>query len=244
MSRSAGVVLVVLVVLAVIGAAGCRHRSPAPRPGRSDPHACPPAGVLARMVAGNQQGRVTRADCVEYAPGFFWLGAALAFDGGTAAHPRLSLIYGGQPPSQFDLQPIPEDDLTRIIRDNRDDLRVSIRKPSPDSRLVRVGVYGQHGGDRPMADELVLVLRLVAHAPPEVLWVGPGDEVRTTAAGCVSERTVDFEMPFGDRLEMSTAQRAHVRVPGAKASCLAAPSTQQTVDYRPQPLKPGRAVEN
>jgi hypothetical protein len=241
MSRSAGAAL---VVLAVIGAAGCRRRSPAPSPRPGDPHACPPPGVLARMVAGDEQGRVTRADCVEYAPGFFWLGAALAFDGATAAHPRLSLIYGGQPPSQFDLQPVPEDRLAQIIRDNRADLRVSIRKPSPDSRLVRVGVYGQHGGDRPMADELVLVLRLVAHAPPEVLWVGPGDEVRTTPAGCISERTVDFEMPFGDRLEMNVARRAHPRAPAGKGPCLAAPSTQEAVDYRPQPLRPARAVKN
>ncbi len=235
MSRSAGAALTV-AVLAVTGVAGCRRRPPARPPAAPAARTCPSPEVLARMISDDPR-RATRADCVEYAPGFFWLGAVLGL-----TPPRLSMIYGGQPPSVFDVQPIPEDRVAEIIRDNPADLRVSIRKPSPDSRLVRVGVYGQHGGDRPMADELLVVLRLAAHAPPEILWVGPGDQVRTTA-GCISERTVDFEMPFGDRLEMTTVERAHPRAGGGKTSCLAPPGTQQTVDVRPRPLAPGRPLK-
>jgi hypothetical protein len=228
------------LVLVAVAALACRKRAAVrPAPPRSSGVDCPAPEVLARLV--QEPGRSTRTDCVVYAPGFFWLGAALTYDSATAASPRLSLIYGGQPRGLFDLKSVSAQALTRIIQPNAaSDLRVSVRKPSRDSRLVRIGVYGQHGGDRPQADELVVVLRLVAHAPPEVLWMGDGDQVRTTPTGCVSERTIDFEMPFGDRLEMTTAQRAHG--PGGKQPCLAGPSTQQTVDFTPQPLAPSRPL--
>jgi hypothetical protein len=132
--------------------------------------------------------------------------------------------------------------LVRLIKDNPNDLRVSIRKPSTDSHLVRIGVFGLHGGDRAEADELVAVLKLVAHAPPQLLWTGPGDQVRTTADGCVAERTVDFDMPFGDKLEMTTMSRAHRKDPKVKATCPGVQNTQQTLDSRGQPLPPSRVL--
>jgi hypothetical protein len=239
----AGRLAATLACLALLLATACRKRAAVPRPKghpRDGGVTCPAAETLAEMVS--QQGRRALADCVVYAPGFFWLGAALTYEAPGGGQPRLSLIYSGQPPGGiFELEPVPSEALTRIIKANQD-LRVSIRKPGPESRLVRVGVYGQHGGDRPQADELVVVLRLVAHSPPEILWTGPGDEVRTDAHDCVAERTVDFEMPFGERLEMSTVQRAHRREPGGKQTCIPAPSTQQTVEYKAQALKPSRPL--
>jgi hypothetical protein len=220
--------------------AACRRR-PASRPvtAPAATPACPSPEALARLVAA--PGRQFRTDCVVYAPGFFWLGAALAYDP-DGANPRLSLIYGGQPPGVYDLDAAPPEALTRLIKAHPD-LRVNIRKPSRDSRLVRIGVFGQHGSpDHPEADEVVLVLRLVAHAPPEILWIGPGDQVRTDRSACIVERTVDFEMPFGERLEMTTVQRAHPAA-GGKQLCAAGPSTQQTVEFKAQSLKPSRKVE-
>jgi hypothetical protein len=47
---------------------------------------------------------------------------------------------------------------------------------------------------------------------------------------------VDLDMPFGDRLEMTTVQRARP-APGSKTPCAAPPpSTQQTIEYRPTAL--------
>jgi hypothetical protein len=232
------------LLLALALAPGCRkHSAPRPPAGLQGPGAitCPRPEELARMVQEN--GREARADCVVYAPGFFWLAAALSYDQGSGANPRLSLIYGGGAPTIFEGLPVDGAALTALIKANAgQDLRVSIRKPSRDSKLVRVGVYGQHGGDHPVADEQVMVLRLVAHAPPEVLWTGPGDQIRTEPSGCVSERTVDFEMPFAERLEMTTAQRAHPRDASSKQPCPAAPSGQATVDYKPRPLPPSRPL--
>jgi hypothetical protein len=177
---------------------------------------------------------------VSYAPGFFWLAVALSYQPDSAENPRLAMIYGGQPMRAFDLEPIPQDLLTKLIKANPD-LRVSIRKPAAESHLVRVGVFGQHG-DQAEADELVAVLQLVAHAPPHLLWTGAGDQVRTTPEGCVAERTVDFDMPFGDRLEMTTTARSHRKDPKGKQSCPAGQSTQQTVEYRALALKAARTL--
>jgi hypothetical protein len=230
----------IALCLALSAPVSCRkHAATLPRSssaGDAGP-ACPTADALASLVS--EPGRLTRGDCVVYAPGFFWLGATLSYQATAARQPRLSLIYGGPPPTIFDVEPIPQVAVTRIIETSQE-LRVSIRRPGTRSQLVRLGVSGQRGGEKPEADELVVVLGLVAHAPPRILWIGPGDEVRTDANGCVRERTVDFDMPFGERLEMATVQRAHARDPGSKQPCPAPPGTQQIVDYQPRPLPPGR----
>jgi hypothetical protein len=236
--------IVTLVLALGLAQGGCRKRAGTGAAGKRDagPGSCPPAEAIARLMT--EPGRALRTDCVDYAPGIFWMGAALSYQPKTGAEPRLSLIYGGPPPAAFDLQSLPRDALTQIIKNN-DDLRVSVRKASAQSQLIRVGVFGQHGGPaRPEADELVVLLRLVAHAPPHVLWVGAGDQVRATPDGCINERTVDFDIPFGDRLEMTTVERAR-RAPGSasKQPCPGgAPSTQQTIGYKPTPLPPSRPL--
>jgi hypothetical protein len=219
-------------------AGGCRRKPPARALKPGDPSICPSAESLARMV--QEPGRTVKADCVSYAPGFFWMGASLSHDG-AGGDPRVSLIYGGQPARAFAIEPLPGEVLTRLIKENPGDLRVSVRKPSADSHLVRVGIFGLHGGDKAQADEVVMVLKLVAHAPPQLLWTGPGDQVRT-GDGCVAERTVDFDMPFGDRLEMTTMARAHRQDPKGKATCPGVQNTQQTLESRGQALKPSRLL--
>jgi hypothetical protein len=230
--------LALLAALCLV-AGGCRRKAPPRTVKPGDPGACPAPDALARLV--QESGRTVKSDCVSYAPGFFWLGVSLSHDA-AGATPRMSLIYGGQPLRAFPLEPLPLDVLTRLIKDNPTDLRVSIRKPTTDSHLVRIGVFGLHGGERTEADEMVAVLKLVAHAPPQLLWTGPGDQVRTTADGCVAERTVDFDVPFGDKLEMTTMSRSHRKDPKGKATCPGVQNTQQTLDSHGQALPASRVL--
>jgi len=219
----------------ILALAGCRRHAVPTTAGA----VCPPAARIAALVGG--RGRTVIADCVAYAPGFFWLGATLAYDSATKQDPRLSLIYGGHPPRAYDIGAAPADVLTRLISGNQD-LRVSVRKPSPASHVVRLGVYGQHGDhNHPEADELVVILGLVAHAPPQILWMGDGDRIRTAADGCIALRTVDLDIPFGDRLEMATAERSR-RADGTPAPCPPGRNMRQTIGYRPTPLPQGRVL--
>jgi hypothetical protein len=232
--------VVFVAALFLLAAAGCRKKAAAPAARPADPATCPAAEALARLV--QEPDRTSRTDCLAYAPGFFWLGAALTFDTAGGGNPRLSLIYGGPAPRAFTIEPLPQEVLARLIHDNPTDLRVSVRKPSAEGHLVRIGVFGLHGGEQAEADEMVTVLKLVAHAPPQLLWTGPGDQVRTSEAGCVAERTVDFDMPFGDRLEMTTMARSHRKDAKSKVTCPAGQNTQQTLEYKGQPLKPSSTL--
>jgi hypothetical protein len=89
-----------------------------------------------------------------------------------------------------------------------------------------------------------VVLQMVAHKPPRVLWVGTGDQVRVEG-GCVTEQAVGFEMPFGTRLEVVRSVRARPAEAGGKlpAGCASSPGTQEPVDFKPVSLKPPRVLE-
>ena len=52
-----------------------------------------------------------------------------------------------------------------------------------------------------------MLLQLVAHQPPKILWTGPGDQI-TTEGGCISEQLVEFEMLFRTRLERFNITRS------------------------------------
>jgi hypothetical protein len=194
---------------------------------------CPPADKLVHAVEADQKGRTVKASCVVFAPGYYWLGAALSFDPKTNGDVRLHLLSGGQAQRISDIDPLPAEAIAGLMKTSSD-VQVQIRKGN-DNRLVRLGVVGrQANGD---ASEVGLVLQLVAHAPPRILWVGPGDEVRT-ADGCHTERTVDFEMPFGNRLEMFT----NVRAKGGP-QCAGGPGSQQQIEAgKGVPLKAGRPL--
>jgi hypothetical protein len=214
--------------------AGCKKKAPAALIGRpSAAHlptiVCPPSDKLAKAVEGDQKGRTVRTSCVVFAPGYYWLAAAVSFEPKTGSDPRVHLISGGQAGRISDVEPVPAAALTELIKAS-DDVDVQIRKGN-DNRLVRMGVRGRHGGE---SDEVGMVLQLVAHAPPRLLWVGAGDQ-RRTANGCTTERTIDFEMPFGTRLEMMTALRA-----SGGPGCSAGPTSQQQIESRGVALKAGR----
>jgi hypothetical protein len=190
---------------------------------------CPPEDKLVKAVEGDQKGRTVRTACVVFAPGYYWLAAAVSYDPKTSGEVRVHLISGGQAGRISDVEPVPAAALTDLIKAS-EQVDVQIRKGN-DNRLVRMGVRGRHGGD---LDEVGMVLQLVAHAPPRLLWVGAGDQ-RRTADGCTTQRTVDFEMPFGTRLEMMTAMRAT-----GGPQCTSGPTSQQQIESRGVALKAGR----
>jgi hypothetical protein len=225
------------LALALALLTSCKKKAPpaSPKPLGPDPGSvvCPSNDKLVHAVEQDQKGRTVKVSCVVFAPGYYWLGAALSYDAKTGGDARLHLISGGQAQRISDIEPIPTQVIAELIKKSSD-VSVQIRKGN-DNRLVRMGVMGkQPNGD---GSELGLVLQLVAHAPPRILWVGAGDEVRT-ADGCHTERTVDFEMPFGSRLEMFT----NVRAKGG-GNCSGGPGSQQQIEAgKGVPLKAGRPL--
>jgi hypothetical protein len=173
---------------------------------------------------------------VVFAPGYYWLGAAVSFDPKTKSDVRVHMLTGGQTQRISEVEPLPAEALTRLIQSS-DTVEARIRKAAGENRLVRMGVVGRRrGGKQPEAEEIGMVLQLVAHAAPKLLWVGPGDEVRTEG-GCTIERTVDFEMPFGSRVEMITSARGK-----GGAKCSGGPASQQQIESRGVSLKIGRPL--
>jgi hypothetical protein len=228
----------VLVVLAVAALAGCKKKvappptSPAAKLAAGLPTiVCPPNDKLARAVESDQKGRTVRTACVVFAPGYYWLAAAVSYDPKTSGDVRMHLVSGGMADRISDIDPLPTAAIADLIKKS-DEIEVQIRK-GPDNRLVRMGVRGKHGDS---SEEIGMVLQLVAHAPPKLLWVGPGDQLQTTN-GCTVQRTVDFEMPFGNRLEMMTTMRAK----GGR-DCTAGPTSQQQIESRGVALKAGRTL--
>ena len=227
--------LLMVLCLSASLASGCKKKRPAALKGPDpDSVVCPSPDRIVHAVEQDQKGRAVRAACVVFAPGDYWLGVAVSYDPKTTSEVRLHLLSGGQAQRISEIEPIPTDAIAALIKKS-DAVEVHIRK-GPDNRLVRLGVVGRRGGQKPEADEVGMVLQLVAHAPPRLLWVGPGDEVRTTD-GCTVERTVDFEMPFGNRLEMISSVRAK-----GGSNCTSGPSSQEQIESKGVALKAGRAL--
>jgi hypothetical protein len=217
-------------------AAGCKKKRPT-APVGPDPNSvvCPSNERLVQAVQRDQPGRTVRAACVVFAPGYYWLAAAISYDAKTSSEVRMHLVSGGQAQRISEIEPIPAAAIAELVKKS-DAVEMRIRK-GPDNRLVRLGVMGRRGGNQqPEANEIGMVLQLVAHAPPRLLWVGAGDELRS-ADGCNLERTVDFEMPFGNRLEMITSTRAK-----GGPSCTSGPASQEQIESKGVALKAGRPL--
>jgi hypothetical protein len=230
---------ILLVLCAAAALAGCKKKRPAvaPNPGQPDPNSvvCPPVDKLVHAVEQDQKGRAVRAACVVFAPGYYWLGAAVSFDPKTKGDVRVHLISGGQSQRISDVEPLPAAALADLVKSS-DEVEARIRR-GPDNRLVRLGVMGRKKNAQPEAEEVGMVLHLKAHAPPHLIWVGPGDQI-ASQDGCHLERSVDFEMPFGNRLEMITSTRAQ----GTGAACKSGPGSQEQIESKGVALKAGRTL--
>jgi hypothetical protein len=221
-----------------LGALGCKKKKPTGIPGRPDPNSvvCPPPDRLARAVEQDQKGRAVHTACVVFAPGYYWLGAAVSYDPKTKSDVRVHMLTGGAAQRISEVEPLPAEALSALIKSS-DTVEARIRKAGSETRLVRMGVMGRRsGGKQPEAEEVGMVLQLVAHAAPKLLWVGAGDEVRTEG-GCTIDRTVDFEMPFGNRLEMITSARGK-----GGPQCGGGPASQQQIESRGVSIKIGRPL--
>jgi len=226
-----------LPLLLLIAAVGCRK----PKPAASAPDAggvtCPPTETLAAMI--REPGRTLHVGCLAYAPAYFWTAAALSYDAATRGRPRLQLLSGGpgMSTSLFEVAPIPTDSVEELIRGTTD-LDVVVRKPH-GAQLVRLGVVGRKGvAPRVQSEEIAVLLRLQAHGPPAIVWVGGGDGV-TVNDGCLHERTVEFELPFKTRLEMVSATRSR---PLEGGPCPAPSSMQESLAMKAVPLAKGRTL--
>jgi hypothetical protein len=228
----------VLILCAAVALAGCKKKRPAVNPAfpRPDPNSvvCPSIDKIVHAVEQDQKGRAVRASCVVFAPGYYWLAAAVSYDPKTKADVRVHLISGGQAQRISDVEPLPSGALDKLVQ-NSDDVEARIRR-GPDNRLVRLGVMGHRKNQQPEAEEIGMVLLLKAHAPPLLIWLGPGDQV-SSQDGCRLERSVDFEMPFGNRLEMITSTRAQ-----GGANCRSGPGSQEQIESKGVALKAGRAL--
>jgi hypothetical protein len=219
-----------------------------PRPDAA-PVSCPPPQTFAGLAGkkGASTGRALETACVVLYEGFFWGAAALAWNEKGPARPSLHFLTGG-PQSRtllFDVEPAPAGELAALIRSSRK-VAVTIRRSRGDGSLVRMGVVGQTGTPvHPESREIGVLLQLVAHAPPKILWWGPGDET-SSAGGCLHQQTVDFELMFRTRLERITTTRSRP-LQGAVAGKLAPPcsppsSRQENLTYQATALKSARPL--
>ena len=245
------------IVTTAASVSACKKKAPPPAPAPAAPAAaqvppapplpeihCPPEDTFAALGG---KGRVLRTACVVFAPGRYWLGTALSYDdkpskGGVGRSPKLSFL-SGSPAGKvmvFDVQPLPTAAIEALIKDSKQ-VGVQIRKTRDDRALVRLGVTGS-GGD-PAVDlrEVGMLLQLVAHKPPSILWTGPGDQI-TTEGGCISEQRVEFEMLFRTRLERFSITRTRPVAGGKPEACGAGPSMQETVGFQGVPLARGRVL--
>ncbi|HEY0710669.1 MAG TPA: hypothetical protein VGG33_27950 [Polyangia bacterium] len=235
---------------------------PAPKPALPE-IACPPAETFAafleepppavpgkpgakkpaKAAKSGGKGRAWRSSCIVFAPGRFWTAAVLSFEEKTRKDPRIGLVSGSPNGKAmiFDVVPLPTAAIEKLLSESAE-IGVQIRKTREDESLLRIGVTGGPGGGKPDKREFGLLLQLVAHHPPQMLWVGPGDEVVSEPNGCVTEQRIEFELLFRTRLERLTVAAAlpdsSGKVPPQCAG--GGPSTQETVAYKPLPLPSGR----
>ncbi len=246
-ARARNRALVVCACVVAAAAGGCRKKSAPPRApatsrpltvARPDaaPISCPAPQAFAGLAP--RKGRALRTGCVVLYEGFYWGAGALTWNEQGPAQPTVQFLTGG-PYSRslvFDIDPAPAKEIESLIRGSRE-VSMNIRRPRGDRSLVRMGVVGVTGTPaRPESREIGLLLQLVAHAPPKVLWWGPGDQTTVDASGCVNEQTVDFELLFRTRLERFTTSRSRPLAPGGKA-CPSGSSMQDEIAYQATPLK-------
>ena len=188
--------------------------------------------------------RTLFADCIVYAPGRFWLAAALSYDEKTRKNLRLGLISGSPNGRSmvFDITPIPTAAIEKLLQRSHQ-IGVQIRKTRDSQSLLRIGVTGGAQRGKPDRQEVGMLLQLVAHRSPQILWMGPGDEITSEDNGCVTERRVEFDLLFRTRLEQLTITRSMPDAAGKlPAHCPpGGPSTQETLALSPVDLPPGRA---
>src|SRR5688500_3597858 len=102
--------LLYLCAIAVVAAGGCKKKKPAPTlPAKPDPGSvvCPPADSIVRAVERDQKDRTVKAACVVFAPGYYWLGAAVSYDPKTQSDVRVHLVSGGPAQRISDIEPLP-----------------------------------------------------------------------------------------------------------------------------------------
>lgn len=236
---------------------GCRKKAPPPATEQKTAAATAPTGSPSAPATvvncpgpetfaplDTTKGRVLHSGCVVFSPGRYWLGTALSYEQKTGKDPKLFFLTGGFGPriTVFDIEPIAAEQITKLVTTGRN-VGVKIRRTREDTSLVRLGVFADTGdAAKPETNEIGMLLQLVAHAPPKVLWTGPGDQIATGSDGCITEQVVDFELLFRTRLERFTSQRSRP-APGAKnPSCATGPSMQDSVPYQPLALKKGRLL--
>jgi hypothetical protein len=249
-----------LLLMGIVTAASvvaCKRKEPppAPPPPPAAPAAqtppapplpeihCPPEDTFASLGG---KGRALRTSCVVFAPGRYWLATALSYDekpGKAGARtPKLSFL-SGSPAGKimvFDIQPLPAAAIEALIKDSKQ-VGVQIRKTRDDRALVRLGITGSNGDPATDLRELGMLLQLVAHKPPAILWTGPGDQI-SVEGGCINEQRVEFEMLFRTRLERFSMTRTRPVAGGKPEACAAGPSMQETVGFQGVPLARGRAL--
>jgi hypothetical protein len=235
------------------------------RPG--DP--CPPAADLARLLGA--PAREVHVRCSGLGVASYWTATALVREtagrepgktdgkpggktGGEGGGAGVYFLSGGGDPARvtaFDVQVEPHEPLKRLLAESQA-VDVVHRMDRTGGHLVRVGVVGKgatNPGKPPASKELVWLLQLVAHAPPKLLWTGPGDVVEVGADGCVRRHAVDFSMFMGRRLDVLTGTRAE-RAAGAAAKlaqgaaddCVSGPTMQETLGSLAKKLPPGRVL--
>jgi len=242
-----------VIGLALAGGPACKKKAPpeaesdkAPAAAQKGPAGpsleCPPPTTFAPL--STEKGRKLETACVVFASGLYWLATALEYDEKTGANPALYFMSGNASGRVmvYDLKPAPTEAIQKLIQDSK---RVSmqIRRTHNDNALVRLGVMG-HMGEGENADrvEVGMLLKLVAHAPPQVLWVGEGDRRVTGPDGCVEEQVIDFELLFRTRLEKFATARAYPAPGNKTATCRPGPSMQDSVAFKPVSLERPRPL--
>jgi hypothetical protein len=205
--------------------------------------ACPSGEALARALI--PAGRTSQVDCFVSAGGFYWMAGALHHEAKGPAEPRLVLASGGLGDRVvvYDVEPAPIAALTDLMG-RSEQVAVRVRPAGGHQRkLVLFGVVGRRGGAaRPESEEVLLLLELVAHKPPRLLWTGPGDQATLGPDGCLSERTIDFQMLFST-VEMVTTHRARRPGAGGPSGCPAPQSMQESLAPRPVALRSPRTID-
>jgi hypothetical protein len=249
----------IVTMVAVTTVPACKRQSPPPAPPPTAPPAqpaakappappppqiaCPPESTFTPLGG---KGRVLHTACTVFSPNSYWLAATLSYDqqkGKAGRAPKLSFLSGsaGGKVIVFDIQPLPVAAIEKLIKDNKQ-VAVQIRRTREDRSLVRLGVTGSSANPaKPDLSEIGMLLQLVAHQPPKILWTGPGDQI-TTKGDCISEERVEFEMLFRSRLERFNVTKSRPVVGGSPEACAAGPSMQETVAFKGVALARGRTL--